>query len=346
MPLFNARILKILLILLIMLIVIGCVMSAPSSTPTPKIKGTPTRHPTSTPTPQPIGSAANPLTIAFIDDPSSPNFKANTQALIDKISQLTKYKVQAVIINNYPDLLDKMKSGVVNVSWLPPLTYIYAKNKGIARVLFLINHFGVYEYGTQFLVNSNGGFKPYFDPLTEKNSGQAGDALKQFQGKRPCWVDPTSASGYILPLGILAENQIGVLQGVFTQNHSSVVRSLYLNGICDFGATFSYSGDPRTSSAVQQDLPDVLTRVPVIWQSDPVIPNTNVSINPKLSKDITSNISDAFLEIIKTPEGKKLISDALNYDVQGFLPVNDDAYTPLEKASNILGIDIQTMIGK
>jgi phosphonate transport system substrate-binding protein len=342
----KERFSKIIIPFLLAFMTFGCIVSTPTPTPTPKIKNTPTHRPTSSPTPQAIGSAGNPLTMAFLDDPSNPAFKDSSQALINKISQLTGYNVQAVILKNYPELLERMKNGKVHISWLPPFTYIYAKNKGFARVLFLINHFGVYQYGTQFLANSTSGLTTYFDPLTEKNTAEANVALKQFQGKRPCWVEPSSASGYILPFGLLAENQIGVLEGVFSQNHSSVIRSLYLNGICDFGVTFSVSGDPRTSSAVQQDLPDVLNRVPVIWRSDAVIPNTNFSVYPKLSKDTTVKISDAFLEINKTPEGKKLLSDTLNYNVEDLMPINDDAYAPLEKAVEILGIDIQSLIGK
>ena len=324
----------------------ACSVSTPTATITPTQKITTTPRPKPTFTPLPVGTSGNPLIIGFVDEVVNPLNNENKKKLIDQLINLTDYSFQAVRFSNYSELLSNMESYKVHIAWLPPFTYIFGKQNGFAHVLFLTNHFGVYQYGTQFLANTSSGFTSYFDPVTGKNTADPDLALIQFQGKRPCWVDQTSASGYILPLSELADNKIGVFEGVFTHNHAAVIRSLYITGICDFGATFSISGDPRTSSTVQIDSPDVITRVPIIWRSDAYIPNTNLSIQSRLPKKSTDIISAAFLEINKSPEGKKLISDALNYNVEDLMPVSDDVYIPLEKAIDVLGLDIQNLIGK
>jgi phosphonate transport system substrate-binding protein len=298
-----------------------------------------------TKTPIPIGSSGNPLTIGFVD-PVDSNINDSKKTLVDQLANLTGFDVQAVQFSNYNELMDKMRNNQVHLAWLQPFTYIYGKQNGFARVLLLTNHFGVFQYGTQFMANSSSGFTAYYDPSTGKNTRDEAFALTQFQGKRPCWVDPTSASGYILPLSQLAENKIGVFEGVFSHNHAAVIRSLYVNGICDFGATFSISGDPRTSSTVLEDSPDVINRVPILWRSEAVIPNTNLTIQSEISPQIADKISAAFMEIVKTPDGRQIISDALNYNVEDLQPVNDDVYKPLEHAIDILGLDIETLIGK
>jgi len=93
--------------------------------------------------------------------------------------------------------------------------------------------------------------------------------------------------------------------GVVTQSFTSVVRALYIKGICDYGVTFAYSGDPRTSSEVLQDLPDALNKVIIIWRSDPIIPNLNLSFIPSIPKEIRDNIVSALQDLVITGQGKK-----------------------------------------
>ena len=240
-----------------------------------------------------------------------------------------------------------MADGAVHMAWLPPLTYIYANQQGLAKVVLLTNHFGDYKYGTQFLVNASSGLRSFFDPILNKDTTtDAPTALAQLKGKQPCWVDPSSSSGYLLAAGLLQMNNIPVKDGIFLLSHSSVVRALYVKGICDFGATYALAGDPRTASAVVVDLPDVQDKVIILWISDPVIPNYCLALLPSLPAGMQQKIVQGMKDLVKTDEGKAALTAANNYDIQDFKDASDADYDPLRKMVEIMGISLDSMLGR
>ncbi len=345
---FYALILISMLAVFAILLASGCGSTQPgSSTATPTLTLTATFPPTPTATPEPLGSASNPYVIGLISEQEDPQVAAAADELAKQVGNLAGVHATGKVFMTYNQLLESLAAGKVHATWMPPLTYLYASQRGLAEVALLTNHFGVYQYGVQFLANVESQLTPYFDPISGLSSADAATALEQLSGLRPCWVEPTSPSGYILPAGLLEENQIPVLPGVLTQSHTAVVRALYIKGICDFGATFAISGDPRTASMVIQDLPDVMNRVLVIWRSDAVIPSLNLSLLAGLSEGDRQVLTNAFLELSKTPEGKALLQvSAENYEIEEMKTVNDTIYTPLRDAAQALKFNLKDGIGK
>jgi phosphonate transport system substrate-binding protein len=240
-----------------------------------------------------------------------------------------------------------MADGQAEIAFLPPLTYLYASERGLVEAALLTNHFGVYEYGTQFLANAEAGFTIYFDPLSGQNSAGPEVALPQFAGKRPCWVDPGSVSGYVVPAGLLATNQITIGTAAFSQSHTAVIRALYIKGVCDFGATFSFTGDPRTASSVLADLPDAIDRIPVVWRSEAVIPNLNISYLTGLSEQTRNNLNQAFVELAAGEEGRSVLTSATGgYEIDALKVVDDSLYDDLRKYSRALELDLSGLLGK
>ena len=74
------------------------------------------------------------------------------------------------------------------------------------------------------------------------------------------------------------------------------------------------------------DLPDVDQQVIVLWQSPPNIPNLNFSTIPSLPDPIRAKLVSVLVDIIKTDQGKALLSQANGaYDVQDLRVVDDSA---------------------
>jgi phosphonate transport system substrate-binding protein len=326
----------------------ACGTNRPSSaTVTPTLTLTATFPPTLTPTPVPLGNPGNPVIIGLVSENNDPQVTAAAQELARQVEARSKLTIRGTVYASYNLLMDDLSFGKVHIAWLPPLTYLYASQRQLAEVILLTNHFGVYQYGTQFMANVESQFTPYFDPISGYNSADAATALAQLQDLRPCWVEPQSASGYIVPAGLLRVNAINIQPPVLTQTHSAVIRALYIKGICDFGATFSVSGDPRTSSAVQQDLPDAINRIMIIWRSDPVIPNLNLSFATGMTEATRQALTSAFLDLAKTADGKGLLSlSAANYQIEDVRAVNDDIYHPLRDIIQALDFDLKETIGK
>jgi phosphonate transport system substrate-binding protein len=335
-------------IIFMLLFFSACGTSQPGTpTVTPTLTLTPTFPPTLTPTPEPLGTASNPFVIGVISETADSDAAAAADVIAQQVAAVAQVSAVGRAFPSYQQLLESMGRGEVHAAWLPPMTYLYASEREIANVALLTSNFGVFQYGVQFLANVESDFTPYFDPISARSSVDATVALEQFRDRRPCWVEPLSPSGYILPAGMLQIQQVPVQPGVIAQTHTAVVRALYIKGVCDFGVTFSISGDPRTASSVQNDLPDVMNRVLVIWRSDAAIPNLNLSYWKQLSEGDRQTLTRAFLEIGRSPEGRQLFTiSAGNYQIDEVRAVNDDIYDPLRAAADSLNINLRDSIGK
>jgi phosphonate transport system substrate-binding protein len=343
----------VILVIWLSLVLSGCkVKPTPTLTPTPTLDLRPTSTETATPaatptaTPAPLGSPENPIIIGFIsNDPGSTSYDNMVQLAL-KLTDAAGYAFLSTTFTNYADLLTAIAEDKVQVAFLPPVTYLVARQRNLVTVLQVTNHFGRYAYGTQFLAHVASNFTPYFDPTSDQNTTDAGSALAQFTGKRPCFTEPTSVSGYLLPQGILASQNIPVQPAVITQNQEAVIRSLYIRQVCDFGTTFALSGDPRTASGIQQSLPDVLSKVIVIWRSEAVIPSYNISVSIVMPQAMRQALNDALLSLAKTTEGKTMLSLSNGYDIQDLKTYGDDFYEPLRTYLKAAGVDIEELVGK
>jgi phosphonate transport system substrate-binding protein len=125
------------------------------------------------------------------------------------------------------------------------------------------------------------------------------------------------------------------------QGHSTVVKSIYLspNGeICDFGATFI---DAR--SGVAKDFPDVNEKVVIIWVTDPIIPNDNVSFASSVPQEVRQKITQALLDLAQTEEGKTLLKNG-GYDIQGLKVVDDTFYDEFRVYLEASGVDVTNLV--
>lgn len=306
-------------------------------------EGEATATPNPTPTPAPLGDPANPVIWGLVA-PGDLQMEA-ASILMGQISARTGYTIQPQAFPTYQSLLGAMNLNHVQLSFLPPLTLLYAQEINVAQAAMLTNHFGVYLYGMQFFANVDSGFTPYFDTNTNTSTAQANVALAQFDGKRPCLIRMDSLTGGILPQGYFFDAVISTKDPVITQTTTGMIRALYIKNVCDFGATFAISGDPRTATGVQTDLPDVTQRVITIWQSDPIIPNLTLAYQPSLPTQYQDAITNAWIESIRTPEGKELLSEALGYSVQDMRVIDPSILEPLRLLVESSGANLISLIG-
>lgn len=142
---------------------------------------------------------------------------------------------------------------------------------------------------------------------------------------------------------MLANTSTLTLDPVFAYDYSAIVRALYIREICDFGVGYALIGDPRNASDIIQDIPDAQDVVVVIWQTNGIIPNINLSASPNLPLHIRHRLQEALLDLPENPEGLPLLSTALNYDVEALKTVTDQFYTPLRAAIIPLELDLEAI---
>lgn len=307
-------------------------------TPVPPTAVPPTVAPTEAP--PALGTPENPLIMALAPSATTQELQTGGDAIAAKISELTGLTIKTVVPTNYAAMIEAMGAGQAHIGWLAPVQYIVAHGKGYADVALATIRNGSDQYGFQYVANASAGFTSYYDAATGKDTADAKTALAQFADKKPCWTDPLSASGYVLPSGLLASEGVKTKSGAWVQGHPTVIKSVYLSPkgeICDFGATFI---DARSNVAA--DFPDVNDKVQIIWVSDPFIPNDNVSFESNVPADLRQKISDALLQIAGTEEGIALLKSG-GYSIQGLKAVDDTFYDAFRVYLEASGIDPTTL---
>lgn len=304
----------------------------------------PTAMPTFTPTPAALGSLENPIVIAMV----SPTPSAEQQSAFSELATLLGAHLQMTVVarfyNSYQELEFAMQRQQVHFAWLQPVEYLLASQKGLATALLVTNHLGVTGYGVQFLGHSDSNFETYFNIGTHSSTADARVALAQLSGLRACLTEDNSLAGYWVPLGYLNIENIPTLEPVQTYSYSASIRALYIKGVCSFAATYAIAADPRTSSEVITELPDVIEKLPIIWLSPPVIPNLNLSFSPQVDLTLQSRFSDFLRDHARSDAGKTQLSLALNYEVAALEPLPDFAYNPLRDLLKASGVRLADLL--
>lgn len=314
-----------------------------SRTPTPLLETPIDPAPTMTATPFPSGSAENPITLGIIYTNEKQQSPAS-QGFVQYLADSTDLVFQIQSFTSEIELLTAMEQGKVSLAFLQPIPYLYASESGTATVTMLSSHYGIYYYGSQFLADAAQDFTSYFDAKIGRTSDAPASVLGQFSQKTPCLVDTTSLSGYILPVGLLNESNVQFSEPILLKSHEAVIRAIYAGGICDYGVTYGLSGDPRTASAIQKDLPDVMTRVVILWQTDPIIPTLNLTISTRLPEEIREKIKTAVQDLMSRENGPALVSTMNDYSIEEFVPVGDNAYDRLRELIEASDTDLDSLL--
>jgi phosphonate transport system substrate-binding protein len=309
----------------------------------PVLLPTATLAPVIPPTPDPLGTDAMPIVMALAPSATSQELQAGGNAIAAKLTELTGLAIKVIVPASYAATVEAMGSGQAQVAFLPILAYMKAKSQGYADVGLVVLRSGSDHYGFEIVANVNRKnpdgtpmFKSFYDATAKKNTADAATALAQFNKKRPCLVEPLSASGYVIPMGVLGKAGVKVGAPVITQGHPQVINAVYLsnNGeLCDFGAAYI---DART--AVTKTFPNVNNVVQVIYVSDPILPNDNVSFASKLSADMRKKLTDAFVTLASDDAGKALLKSG-GYDIGGLKIVDDTFYDDFRAYLEAAGYD-------
>lgn len=300
--------------------------------------------PTDTPLPAlpkaQLGLVENPLILTL------PPF-ANSQAQIDAAKQIaaliterTGYTVVTVIPDSYTALVDALEVGNAHIVLLEPYSYELAYQRGLVKASYAVLKDGKGKYGAQFIAAREAGLKSYFNPIIEENFlVDASIALEQLENKKPCWSDETSPSGYVIPLGYLNSYQIVTRPAAFVGGHPTVVRSLYASGICDFGATYI---DARKFPSLEDEFPDLLERVFVIWRIPDIIPYDVLAFSTDMPQEMRDQIAKLIPAILQTDAGKAAFKTA--YDIEELQAVNDGYYEEFRIYVGDSGLDLSTLV--
>lgn len=146
------------------------------------------------------------------------------------------------------------------------------------------------------------------------------NSVMDLKGKTLGCSDPESFTGYIIPFVMLKEQGINpdkfFKNIVFTGSHD---RSIYAvdRGIVDAAAVHSIVWE-----SAKRDDPSLKIRLKEIWQSDMYGPPP-VIVSSNLKNTFTDSLKNAFLNLNKDPEGKKILAAI---GIERFVPAKENEY--------------------
>ncbi|MGE5085846.1 MAG: phosphate/phosphite/phosphonate ABC transporter substrate-binding protein [Bacillota bacterium] len=238
-----------------------------------------------------LGTAENPIKFHLVPSVDAKVLSDNSKILKEYLEKHTPYKFQITIPASFVAVVESFGTNRADVAALNTYGYYMAHKSYGAEARLTVIRYGLGTYQSQLLARSDRGIK----------------TLKDFQGKKMAFVDPSSLSGYLLPLKTLHDQHVEPKQTVFAMNHDAVVMMIY-QGRVDGGATYySPPQDGHIEDArrlVKLQYPDVEKKVVIVQLSEP-IPNDPIVFRKDMPEEMKENISDVLLQFVATPEGRK-----------------------------------------
>jgi phosphonate transport system substrate-binding protein len=295
-----------------------------------------------TPTSAPPGTTENPLIVALLPGSAIDGARVEAgKAFAEQLSEVTGYTFGVVAPDSYGKLVQALGDGNAHVAVLPAYAYVLAYDKGYANAAFARVEAGEKAYGAQFIARADTNIKSYYNVYTGENTADAAMALSQLTDKKPCWPDEVSLSGYAVPAGILAHNEVSLRTAAIVQGQPTVVRAVYVGGICDFGATYI---DARSFPSILDEYPDVIDEVAIIWRIPPIIPYEVLALAHNLPPEITLAISDALFRITGMQAGRQVLGQA--YGIDEWERINDAFYEEFRLYVNASGVDLENALNQ
>lgn len=212
---------------------------------------------------------------------------------------------------NYDDIAARLLAGELDFGLLPPTLYVKTRAQVPGLVL-----------GPQLLHDGARGSQGVV--LVETSSGLA--SAESLRGKRFCFADRSSTTGYHLPrawLRRLGIDPAGDLVEIMSENHHQVLRDLNA-GHCDAGATYSFN----LLSAADAGVP--VAGLKILGETG-WIPNDAVCAAPETPAELRDAVFAALLELDPPVHlGAAVLGGGQR--ISGFGQVEDSAFDQLRQA--------------
>ncbi|CAN5521769.1 hypothetical protein BH09MYX1_BH09MYX1_15270 [soil metagenome] len=224
---------------------------------------------------------------------------AKMAALTRWIGNRMKRTVKPRCALSYEELLPMFDSGQVDVAWVPPIVYRHLARTKLARAL---------------VVNERRGQARFTSMLVAQRDSAHADITK-LAGARAAWVDPWSASGYILPRLTLFERGLMTKDTFFEErffgSHDAALRAV-LSGRYDVAGTFGYfEGDVRVRSGLD-DVPGASDLVLVDRMGD--VPSDLIATRSDLDDDLRESLAEAFEAALEDDDASALLRGTLGVE--------------------------------
>jgi phosphonate transport system substrate-binding protein len=211
-------------------------------------------------------------TLVFGVVPDSVDTETNYQPLMDYIAQETGKAVEYHESTDYAALIEAAVAGKIDVASFSGFTYVTAKNNGAAITPI------------SSIITGEGQEPGYYSQAIVPVDSDITD-LAGFKGKKVCFVDPSSTSGYLFPSYNLLEEGIDPetdVTPVFAGKHDVSVTKVGEGVECDAG--FAEDSEVEKSDKVK-----------VIAET--MVPGAPIVVSDTLPEELKVQLTDILAEV-------------------------------------------------
>lgn len=229
---------------------------------------------------------------------------------LEGLSQVLSANTEVVVCEGYPQLVDALAEGRVDVAWLPPVAYVRAMRAHAARLLFTVQRDGRRSYSSALVAR---------EPVS----------LEALAGLHAAWVDPWSAAGWLVPRRMLrmrgVDPNLAFRRQTFVGSYANVLAAL-ATGEADVGAIpCRVLPDGRISSSVLED-----ARLHVLAVSEEGIPGDTLCASSALDATSARDAATRCIDALMHPALQPALRALLGTD--RFVAANPSRYDALEAA--------------
>lgn len=281
-----------------------------------------------------LGTLNNPVKLYFTPSVDAETIASNSQEFIKFLEAETGLIFKTGIPTNYIAVVEAFGSKRADIAVMNSFGYILSHSKYGATAKLRVLRYGHDYYQGQIIAHVDSGI----------------NSVKDIQGKKFAFTDPSSTSGYMFPLKILKDNNVEVSNQTFGIKHDNVVTMVYQKQV-DAGATY-YSAPKMNDKGeiikirdararVKTQFPDVEDKVKII-QITEKIPNDPFVFRKDLDEEVTMKFIKAVKKFISTDAGRQAFKNI--YSVEGIVDTTDADYDGLRSMIKSVGINIEDNI--
>ncbi|KJS03635.1 MAG: phosphonate ABC transporter substrate-binding protein [Desulfobulbaceae bacterium BRH_c16a] len=260
------------------------------------------------------------ITYAYLPQYSNTESFQRHHRLVEYLAKQTGLPIRQVFPDSFADHISMFGQGKIDISFSNPFIYVKLANRFGAKALTrIVEEDGRAEFRGQIIA---------------RKDNKAIQSIEDCRGKSWVAVDPSSAGGYLFPLGHFVDHGLNLRdfkEVVFAGGRQeNVILGVYA-GLHDLGSI------REGSLRVVENKIDI-DQIKVIASSR-WYPGWVYAYSPRLPQDAADKIRTAMLQLDYEDPGHRALFDAAKFI--GFIPSDDRDFDPVRELSKKVGLNLE-----
>ncbi len=263
--------------------------------------------------------AKDKLTIGLIPSEDSQAMIESSKQVLDDLQAKIGMPVVPFVATDYNGIIEALRSGKLDVAYLGPFSYVLATSVADVEAFSVA-------------VTKKTGQSAYKSViLARKDSGI--HSLADLKGHTFAFVDPSSASGHLLPKAGLEQAGFApdtlFKRVIFSGSHDASILAVENKKVDAAAVADRIFASAVAKGVVKQD------DFEIVWSSKP-IPESPMVWRKALDPELKKKVADALASIKDVPWGDQGL-------LNGFQPTTDASYDVVRETAKVLDLDLRSM---